>query len=60
LGWPLERADWLYGLIKGLNVIEFMPGFVEAVQSLGKATNALWAKMIDTDLLQDGYGEMGC
>jgi hypothetical protein len=41
-------------------VIEFMPGFVEAVQSLGKATNALWAKMIDTDLLQDAYGEMGC
>jgi hypothetical protein len=36
-----------------------MPGCVEAVQLLGKENNALWAKMIDTDLLQDGNGAMG-
>jgi hypothetical protein len=55
----LELADWFYGVNKGLNVIEFMPGFVEAVQSLGKETNALRAKMIDTDRYKTAMARWG-
>jgi hypothetical protein len=43
-------------LDKGLNVIKFMPGFVEAVTEGDPLAKA---KMTDTDLLQDGNGGMG-
>jgi hypothetical protein len=45
----LELADWFYGVNKGVNMIEFMPGFIETVQSLGAETDALRVKMIETD-----------
>jgi hypothetical protein len=49
-----QAHRWTAGLNKGLIVIGFMPGFVEAVP-----LSSPKAKMIDTDLLQDGNGGMG-
>ena len=55
----LELADWFYGVNKGLNAIEFMPGFVDAVQSLGKETNALRDKMTGTDRYKTAVAKWG-
>ena len=55
----LELADWFYGVNKGLNVIKFMPGFDDAMRSLGAETNALRAKMIETDRYKAAMARSG-
>jgi hypothetical protein len=55
----LELADWFYGVNKGLNVIEFMPGFGDAVQSLATKTNALRETMIETDRYKAAMARWG-
>jgi hypothetical protein len=48
-GVALELMDWFYGINKGRDVIAFAPGFVDDVQALAKATDALRAEMVETD-----------
>jgi hypothetical protein len=48
-GIALELMDWFYGINKGRDVIAFAPGFVDDVQGLAKATDALRAEMVATD-----------
>lgn len=56
-GVALELMDWFYGINKGRNAIEFAPGFVDDVQGLAKATDALRAEMVATDRYQQAMAK---
>jgi hypothetical protein len=51
-GIALELMDWFYGINKGRNVIAFAPSFIDEVQRLAEATDALRAEMVATDRYQ--------
>jgi hypothetical protein len=48
-GIALELMDWFYGVNKGRDVIAFAPGFVDDVQRLAKATDAMRAEIVATE-----------
>lgn len=48
-GIALELMDWFYGVNKGRDVLAFAPGFIDDVQRLAKATDALRAEMVATE-----------